>query len=1193
MKKLLFGIILLCCTITNVFCTEKVVLQLKWEHEFQFAGYYAALWQGYYKDAGINVEIKPVSRPDGSMVNPVDEILNGNAHFAIGSLDILTAKDKGLDVMVLSSIFQRSQTAVFSLVDTPISDLSQLAKLRIAVMHGDATKTEIEAVFMTQGFDLNQIDFVDTENTIDALINNEVDAIVTYEISATFQAKEKGVKLNKLDPVDFGINFYGDTLFSSQKLTQRDPKLVSNFILASEKGWKYAIKHKEEIAKRIANELPRHLFTYNDSYKYNLAYSDLVDSLVGYPQQKIGEINQDRWSTMNDKLRELGLVQSHLVKEELFFTHTVQKLGLTTNAWLYSIFIVLLVLIFIFWYKQNITLSVLCILLLSFAIDMQIVQVLNTEHKQRSKLNLFRQLTSISAKLEGDLQTNLSILRGFSAYISAKPKLSYEDFRQYAQEVYRKAPLLKNIAAAKNLVVNYVYPLEGNEKAIGLNYRQNAAQRDMAMQVVNTGQLLVVGPVKLVQGGIAFIGRAPIFTGSGIERTLWGIISAPINVDALYLQSGILASAKDFNLAIRSTDTQGQKGPIFFGEQSTFDDPDAIQTVINVGAGTWHLAATPNQFSSDNETNITIFRIILIITTLLASIFSLVRIRQKKENILLQKTILINQQLLENVGQVAKIGGWKLDQHMNFLQWSKQSSSLLGKPIDYLPRNLNEISNSFEAQAFSMWKNNIKRAMLSNKPLEFDIELIRENAVRIWLRIIISTSEQDEKHQVTGTMQDVTDKVLSAKIIEHQATHDSLTKLPNRILFNDRLDHAMKTATRKNNKVAILFIDLDKFKPVNDNYGHQIGDKLLIAAAERINHCVRKNDTVSRISGDEFGVILADINQLYDALRVSEQIHEAMQQSYNIDGKVLHCSASIGISLYPDDSNDAQSLIQKADQAMYEVKANGRNGYQFYTKKMQNKSEYRHNLHNDLIIAVADNTITPYFQPIFNLESNKISKCETLARWKHPDGQFIPPDEFISLAEESGLINKIDLAMLKNSAQELILMNQKNNNIGLTINVSPRIFQTKDKALDNWLASIHDLSKQLDITIEITERLLTSDSEKALNVLNLLKNYGVKIAIDDFGTGYSSLSYLIKFPVDIIKIDRSFVDAIGKDSSAETLIETILLMTKKLDIQVVAEGIENQIQLDFLRKYNCEYGQGYLLGRPMPISQFASFVDYT
>ncbi len=1191
MQKLLITLIILCGTITSAFCAEKVVLQLKWEHQFQFAGYYAALWQGYYQDVDLDVEIKPISRADGSVVSPVDEIQNGNAQFAISSLDILMAKDKGLDVVVLAPIFQRSQTAVFSLADTPIANLSQLAKLRIAVNTDRATRAEIEATFMTQGYDVEQINFIQTENTVDALINNEVDAIVTYEISATFEAKERGVKLNKLDPTDFGINFYGDTLFSSQQLSQREPKLVADFISASIKGWKYAIEHKEEIAQKIADELPRHLFSYNDNYKYNLAYADLIDSLIGYPQQEIGELNQDRWSTMNDKLRELGLVQSHLVEQEFFFSAPDSETGLAANLWFFLILILLVVLIFISWYKRSIILSVLCILFFSYAIDLQIVQVLNTEHKQRSKLNLFRQLTSISAKLEGDLQTNLSILSGFAAYISAEPELSYEDFRQYAREIFRKEPMLINFASAKDLVVNYVYPLEGNEKIIGLNYRNNAAQKDMVMQVANTGQLLVAGPVKLVQGGVAFIGRVPIYTGNGIERNLWGIISAPLDANALYLQSGILASSKHFNLAIRSIDTQGRKGPVFFGEQSTFDDPETIQSVINVGASTWHLAATPNELNSENEANITIFRLILTITTLIVCIFAVARIRQKKEKLNLQATILINQQLLENVGQVAKIGGWKLDQHFKFLQWSSQSSALLGKPLDYQPTSLDDISSLFDPQAFSIWKNSIEQAILSNDPFELDIELIRENEVRIWLRIIVSVSVQEGIPLVTGTMQDVTDKVLSAKIIEHQATYDALTQLPNRILFNDRLGHALETASRKANKVAVLFIDLDRFKAVNDNHGHQTGDKLLIAAAGRITHCVRGSDTVSRLSGDEFGVILADINQFSDAMRVSEQIHETMQQNYSIDDKVLHCSASIGIALYPDDGSDAQSLIQKADQAMYEVKSSGRNGCQFYTKEMQKKSEYRHNLLNDLIVAVAENAITPYFQPIINLQTNKLSKCESLARWQHPDGQFVSPDEFITLAEESGLINKIDLSMLKNSAQALILMNQQGSKTGLTINVSPRIFHTKDIALETWLACIRDFSQQLDITVEITERLLTSDSEKALNVLNILRDYGVKIAIDDFGTGYSSLSYLIKFPVDIIKIDRSFVDAIGKESSAETLIETILLMAKKLNIKVVAEGIETQEQLDFLRKCHCDYGQGYLLGRPMPTSQFESFAE--
>ncbi len=1190
MQKIFLGIILVCCMVSNAFCADRVVLQLKWEHEFQFAGYYAALWQGYYKDLGIDVDIKPISRPDGTLVFPVDEIQNGNAHFAVGGLDILTAKDNGLDIVVLASIFQRSQTAIFSLTDTPISNLSQLAQLRIGVPLSGTTRAEIEAVFMTQGYDIKKINFVHSDNTVDSLIKNDVDAIVTYDISATFEAKERGVTLNKLDPADFGINFYGDTLFTSQQLAQRDPELVADFISASIKGWHYALQHKEELVKKISNELPRHAFNYENNYKYNMAYAELIDDLINYPTLNIGDTDPNRWIAMNDKMRELGLVHSHIVKEEFFFNAPDTEINLSTNIWLFVLLLFLLMITYISWHKQSITWSIICILLFAYVIDMQIGKVLDNEHKQRTKLNLFRQLTSISAKLEGDLQTNLSMLSGFGAYISAEPELNNNDLNNYAQEVFRKETMLINFGVAKDLVINFVYPLQGNEKAIGLDYRKNSLQKDMVMQVVNTGQLLVAGPVELVQGGTAFIGRAPIYTGQGAKRELWGVISAPLDADKLYLRSGMLASVKHFNLAIRSLDIKGIKGPVFFGDEATFNDPNAIQIAINVGAGTWQLAASPFKEVDGNHTNITIFRMVLIISAFIICIFAVVRIRQQKEKFRLQATILTNQQLLENVGQVAKIGGWKLDKDLMFLEWSKQSSALLGKPLDYQPRSLEDISSLFDTEAFSTWKDNIQQAIHTNSPFELDLELNSDKGNKVWLRIIISVLEQEGNSVVTGTMQDVTDKVLSAKIIERQATYDALTNLPNRILFNDRLVNAMEIAKRKDNKVAVLFIDLDRFKPINDNHGHPMGDKLLISSAKRISRCVRTYDTVSRLSGDEFGVILADIHQYSDALRVSEQIHLSMQESYNIDGKVLHCSASIGIALYPDDAIDADALIQKADQAMYEVKNSGRNGCQFYTQEMQTKSEYRHDLLNDLIVALENNEIKPYFQPIIELGTNKVCKCESLARWQKSDGVFIPPSEFIDLAEESGLINKLDLAMLENSARELIMINQQGHNVGLTINISPRIFHTKDGALDSWMTAISKLSQELDITIEITERLLTSDSEKALNVLNILKGYGIKIAIDDFGTGYSSLSYLIKFPVDIIKIDRSFVDAIGKEPSAETLIETILLMAKKLGIKVVAEGIETEEQLGFLDAYQCDYGQGYLLGKPMSTERFSTFI---
>ncbi|TQV89695.1 EAL domain-containing protein [Aliikangiella coralliicola] len=1170
--------------------TEKVVLQLKWEHEFQFAGYYAAKWQGFYQDAGLDVEIRSAARANGTMANPIEEIKSGNADFAVGGLDILIGKDQGVELVVLASIFQRSPSAVFSLPEVPLNNLSQLAKLRIAVIDSDSTKMEIEALFKARGYDIDTIQFVDEPVTVETLINRKADAIVTYEVSALIQSKEKKITLNKLLPGDFGLSFYGDTLYTSQRLSQNRPDLVEKFISATQQGWLYALNNKQQIAQQISTQLPRYIYQYDNVLDYNLAFSDLIDNLIQYPQKPIGYINQDRWFTMNERIRSLGLVRSHLDKSSFFFSTETKADNYLDKIIFILALVALTPAIFIFWYKRYLLLTITGILAITLIIELELEANLEKDDAQAVKLNLLQQLSSVSAKLEGNLQTNLSMLSGFAAYISATPDLTYDEYANYASEIFKKEPMLINFAAAKDLVVNYVYPLKNNEKAIGLDYRKNDAQREMVMQVANSGQLLVAGPVNLVQGGVAFIGRAPIYTGDGSDRRLWGIISAPLDAESLYQHSDVRTLAKETKLAIKSYDSLGREGPVFFGEKRVFEDPERVQFIISVGGGTWHLAASPIGHNENFSTNILFVRLASLIIVLIICSFTSFRFKQEREKQKLETLIRNNQKLLEKVGSVARIGGWKVDEQLNFAQWSQQSSLLLKKPAQYKPENINEIAELFEKDGLLVWKSNIDLAIKTGSPFDIELELNSKDDQKSWLRIIASSSRENEQTFVTGTLQDVTDKVLSAKLIEHQATYDSLTDLPNRILFNDRLNKAIDSARRNKNKIAVLFIDLDRFKPVNDNHGHQIGDRLLIESAKRIQSCVRESDTVSRLSGDEFGVIIANVPHYNTALKITEIILENMQQAYHFDEIVLHCSASIGIALYPDDGENAQSLLRKADQAMYTVKGSGRNGWQFYTREMQQNSEYRHALLNHLIIAVKNRKLATYYQPILDLKTNRVTKCEALARWQKADGQFIPPVEFISLAEESGLINKIDLLMLENAVQALIKINQKGRNVGLSINVSPRLFHTRDKALETWMECIKTLSQKINITVEITERLLTDDSEKALSVLEKLKTYNVKIAIDDFGTGYSSLSYLVKFPVDIIKIDREFVEKIEKESSAETLIETILVMAKRLKIKVVAEGIETQQQLNFLVNNHCDFGQGYYLGKPMSENNFREFI---
>jgi len=1163
---------------------EKVVLQLKWEHEFQFAGYYAAKWQGYYEDEGLDVEIKAAPQKNKDILKPTTELLTGNAQFGIGALDIIEVDRSGFKPLILAPIFQKSPSAIFSLKQTDISSLKKLSQLKIAAYNVGAIKTELLALFRSHGFSLDKLNFVEAPPTIDTLLEGKADVIITYIVSAQFFAKEKGLELNMLSPSEYGIEFYGDTLYTTQTYARNNPDIVRKFVNASKKGWKYALNHKEEIAKKISNELPRYIVNYENLLEYNLAFADIIDSLLDYPNTPIGKLDQNKWIDMSERMRSIGLIQTHLDSNS-FYNETESKLLLNKQPYLFFLTVAIFFpIIFLLWYRRQRALTVLAILLVTLLLEYQAENYFLTKQLEADNIKIERTLQTVSDKLQSDLQSNLSKLTGFAAYISATPDLTYEDYNRYASQLFKKSPMIISFSAAKDLVINYVYPVERNQKAIGLDYRKTPSQLDMVLQVVNSRQMLVVDPVSLAQGGQAFIARVPIFLEDG---SLWGLISAPIDQEKLFRFSGVRNFNKEADIAIKSYDILGNQGSIFFGDESIFDKSDHFQSVINVGGGSWHIAVAHKKNDQTLPDHVFILRIYFLFAGILISAFAWFRFNQQADKSRLELEVLAEKTLLESVGKVAKISGWKLNDNLEFIKWSSQASLLLGKDKNYKPDSLTELESLFLFEDYQLLLNKSKLAIENSSPFDIELKLSSPQVGTRWLRFM-SDGIRKTNSLITGTIQDITNKVLSAQLIEHQASYDSLTGLPNRTLYHDRLVTSIENAHRNKQKIAVLFIDLDRFKPINDNHGHQIGDKVLIEAASRIKSCVRKSDTVSRLSGDEFAVILNDVPQYNHVLKVTDHIIDVMQETYNVESTAIYLSASIGIALYPNDADDADSLLRKADQAMYEVKASGRNGSQFYTTEMQLKSEYRHEMLNDLILAVNNQNLEAYYQPIFGLKDNKLVRCESLARWKKANGDFVPPVEFINLAEESGLINRIDLYMLQDAGKTL---QDLHKDIDLSINISPRLFITKDKALEKWISKIQTISQKINITVEITERLLTDDSELALVVLEQLKSFGVKIAIDDFGTGYSSLSYLVKYPVDVIKIDRSFVKDIGIKPSAEALIETILAMASRLSIKVVAEGIETKAQLEYLKEHGCDFGQGYYLARPMNKESFIAFTE--
>ncbi len=430
---------------------------------------------------------------------------------------------------------------------------------------------------------------------------------------------------------------------------------------------------------------------------------------------------------------------------------------------------------------------------------------------------------------------------------------------------------------------------------------------------------------------------------------------------------------------------------------------------------------------------------------------------------------------------------------------------------------------------------------------------------------------------------------LATEQMSYMAMHDFLTGLPNRALLADRLEQSIAFAKRYDNKVALMYLDLDHFKHINDSLGHAIGDQLLQSVAKRLHACVRLSDTVSRQGGDEFVVLLPEVGEVLDAALFAAKLIEAMTQPHLVGDYLLHVTLSIGISIYPDNAKDAETLIKNADIAMYHAKKNGRNNYQIFTPDMNVRAVARQSIKMALHQALKQREFVLHYQPKVNLESGAIIGAEALIRWQRSDGQLVYPEQFVPIAEECGLILPIGKWVLHEACCQTRAWLQAGLDIKhVAVNISAKELREK-----NFLLGVHAILNETgldprNLELELTESCLMQDTEPTMVALHALKNLGVQIAIDDFGTGYSSLNYLRHFPIDALKIDKSFVKDI-ESNGGEAIVSAVIAMGRSLKHRVVAEGVETRQQLAFLQSHRCAEGQGYYFGRPMVAENFASF----
>jgi diguanylate cyclase (GGDEF)-like protein len=558
----------------------------------------------------------------------------------------------------------------------------------------------------------------------------------------------------------------------------------------------------------------------------------------------------------------------------------------------------------------------------------------------------------------------------------------------------------------------------------------------------------------------------------------------------------------------------------------------------------------------------------------------------------LNEKILSKEAHLREAQRIAKVGSWEYSVIEKSLHLSDEIYRILGIKLN-TPISWDDFLGYISKDEYSKVTQTINHALKNGSifDLKYTLNLPSKNKIHVQTKGKVRKKENGSI-KITAVTMDITKEIENEKTIEQLAFYDPLTGLANRALLKNRMHKAIQRAKRDETNLAVIFLDLDHFKLINDTLGHGIGDELLIHIAKILKNNIRESDTLSRLGGDEFIVLIPSIDSIEHITNIVSNILKTLQKKHYIGSHELYITSSIGIAIYPEDGDDSQDLIKNADTAMYEAKKNGRNNYKFYSSSMGNSVDKRLNLEQDLIQAIKQRKeIEVFYQAKIDAHNEHISGAEALVRWRHPTKGLIFPDDFIYIAESTGLMIELGHIIIEESIYQL----QEWNQIGLVglkiaINLSPRQFQ--DPNLVAFISSMIQ-KYQIDshqLEFEITETLSMSNMDNTLRILNELKAIGVSIAIDDFGTGHSSLAYLKKFPVNILKIDKSFVMGIVENEEDRIIAQTIISMAHSFGFDTVAEGVETRKHANILHNMDCDIFQGYHFSKPIPKDEFIRFL---
>ena len=820
------------------------------------------------------------------------------------------------------------------------------------------------------------------------------------------------------------------------------------------------------------------------------------------------------------------------------------------------------------------------------------------------------QLGLLRSRLQGNILGNVKLVQGLVATLSTEPGMSPARYDDLASRIFKEDNQLRSLAIAPDFVITLVYPLKGNERSLGLNYRTNEKQRAAALEVLERGRLIVTGPVDLVQGGRGVIARYPIYAGK--DNAFFGIASAVIDLDKLLEASGFRSDLR-VAVSLSSRPRDGGEARTFF-TTSTAVDSDPVVMSIDIGHEVWTMSAAPLKGWNAPSADLGIFRsgLALLALIIVAPMFWVGYLMKDRYRHIL--ALQDREDRLETVSQrlqlaldASKVGVWEYDTESNALSWDARMRTLYGVPPEQAVCGYEDWRSALHPDDLAEAERVFASAIETERPYitEFRV-LTREGGVRHIRAHGMTYRASSGTKRIVGANWDVTEDVrlqaellqskLTAEaqnhaledarlVLEHNSLHDALTRLPNRRFLDQQL--ALAGAIEDGRPLTLLHIDLDRFKDINDTLGHAAGDEVLKQAAAVLRAHVPAEDFIARIGGDEFVLLSRREPAAADFPALSARLIGAISEPMAIEGHDCRIGASIGIATRNEAEESAEHLLVNADIALYEAKRRGRNRVEAFNDELRLRTVEVKRLSDDILRGLERGEFHPYFQPQFDAETLEIVGVEALARWEHPKRGFIAPDAFLPVAESLNVLAQIDATILDQALFQAARWEGQGLGIPcVSVNVSCQ--RLRDETLIEKLKAMNIRPGAL--TFELLESISFDTADDGLKqAIEEIKALGIDIEIDDFGTGHASIISLLELSPKRLKIDRRLVQPLLDSTAQQSLVRSIIEIGKVRDIETVAEGVETLAHAELLRRLGCHVLQGYAFARPMAADDFLAF----